>query len=356
MASPRVNLRKIQRKSGYVYQIDYTVNGKRFREVVSTRRRDAELIASKKETDLALGRHELLLKRKSIGLSSAIDEYIRSLKNIVQDQTIKRYNDHLEPFKKFMIEHFPSSANDIRSIKAHYIKECVDSLLSEGNGKKWAPYTVNRMLQVISSVFIYCKKRNFIEENPVSDVKKIPVPEKDGPAFYSEEELELIWNNVNAFWKDHLQFIYYTGVRLGEMINLTWDKVDLEKKPPEIRISASSEWRTKTGKSRLIPLHRKAIKILEKWTGRHPKYVFTSQEGNLIHPSKPYNAMKRALKKAGLVGHVHKLRTTFASHLVMKGANVYEIQKLLGHVKIQQSLEYMNLSPKHKKNVIDKLD
>jgi len=356
MGSPRVKVRSVKRKKQIVYQIDYTVNGKRYREVVGTRKREAELIAAKIETDLALGRHELLINRNSIDLSSAIDAYIRSLDNLVKEKTKKRYSDHLKPFKEFICEHFPKSSNDIRNIKSHYIKECVDSLLDSKNPKRWAPYTVNRMIQAISSFFIYCKKRKFIEENPAEDVKPIPIPEKDAPEFFSEDELILIWANVNSFWKDHLQFIYYTGIRLGEMINLTWDKVDLSKSVPEIKIVSNSDWITKTGKSRNIPLHKNAVDILQKWQGKHPKYVFVSQEGNLIHPSKPYNAMKRALKNSKLEGHVHKLRHTFASHLVMKGASIYEVQKLLGHTKIEQTQIYAHLSPKHKQSVIDKLD
>jgi len=356
MSSPRVKVRSVKRKKLTVYQIDYTINGKRYREVVGTRKREAELIAAKKETDLALGRYDLLINRKSIDITSAIDEYIRSLNNLVKENTKKRYSDHLKPFKEFICEHFPKASIDIRNIKSHYIKECVDSLLDAKNPKKWAPYTVNRMIQAISSFFIFCKKRNFVEENPAEDVKPIPIPEKDTPEYFSEDELVLIWGNLNKFWRDHLQFIYYTGIRLGEMINLTWEKVDLNKPVPEIKIVSNSDWKTKTGKSRIIPLHKSAVKILEIWQGKHPRYVFVSQEGNIIHPSKPYNAMKRALKKSKLDGHVHKLRHTFASHLVMKGASIYEVQKLLGHTKIEQTQIYAHLSPKHKQSVIDKLD
>ena len=59
MSIPKVNLRAVKRKSGTVYQLDFTVNGRRIREMVGSKKREAELIQAKIWTDLALGKYDL---------------------------------------------------------------------------------------------------------------------------------------------------------------------------------------------------------------------------------------------------------------------------------------------------------
>ena len=61
MAVPKVNLRQIQRKSGITYVLDYTVNGRRYRQTVGKNKRVAEQIASKRLIDLTQGHFGLLL-------------------------------------------------------------------------------------------------------------------------------------------------------------------------------------------------------------------------------------------------------------------------------------------------------
>lgn len=357
MSVPKVNLRRVKRNSRYVYMIDYTINGKRYREIVGTNKRDSEVIAAKKQSDLALEKHGLYAKKRDVvDLNTAITDFLSSNKNLVKSGTINRYKNHLEPFRLFINKNFPKAANDIIGIETHYIKECVDHLIETERKRKWSPVTINRMLQVISSLFIYTTKRGYTDKNPAIDIKKIPIPEKDNPEFFTEKELESIWENVDPYWCDPLQFLYYSGLRKGEMINLTWDNVKLGKNPPEIKIVSSSGWITKTGKSRSVPIHPKIIKILNRWKGKHSKYVFISKEGKKIHPNKPYYALLKALGKLGLTGDVHKLRHSFASHLVMKGANIYDVKELLGHTKIETTQIYAHLSPQHKESIVSLLD
>ena len=59
MSIPKVNLRAVKRKSGTVYQLDFTVNGRRIREMLGSKKREAELIQAKIWTDLALGKYDL---------------------------------------------------------------------------------------------------------------------------------------------------------------------------------------------------------------------------------------------------------------------------------------------------------
>ena len=356
MAIPTVNLTKRKLKKGYTYTIDFKINGKRHRNHIGKNKRDAEAVRAKIQHELTLGNFDILIKPRAIvTVDELVKEFIDEKRNYIRPKTHDRYTNHFIPFQEFINTYFPDASRDISLIDAHHIKECVDYLAEKRSEQKWEAETINRMIQMVSSLFIYAIKRKYRVDNPTVDVRKLPVLQKDSPEYFSYEELKKIWEEVDPFWLPAFQFLYYTGIRKGEMINLTWDKVNLTNKPPYIRIVSSSDWKTKTGKARMLHLHKKAIKIIKNQIGLHPKYVFISKVGNQVHPNTPYNSLKRALNRLKLTGDVHKLRHTFASHLVMKGANVYDVQNQLGHSKIEMTMKYSHLSPEHNQSVVNLL-
>lgn len=355
MTIPKVNLRKIKDENGYSYMMDYTVNGIRTRKKIGTNKRLAESIVAQKQTELTLGKYDLLPEDKLIiNLRSLVEKYLLSLR--IQKSSINRYKNHLSPFVRFIENYFGDAENDVRKIKSLYIDEFVEHCINDKD-INWEPTTINRALQVISTVFNFAIKREYLIKNPASEVEKLQVDEPDYPEYFTKDELNEIWKIVNPFWLNFLQFIYHTGLRKRELINLKWDKVYLDRLPIEIRIIKTGDWRPKTRSSvRNVPLNKSAKTIIEKQMGIHPKYVFVSISGEKIHPNSPYIAIKRALKSLNLEGYVHTLRHTFASHLAMKGANIYEIKELLGHSKIEMTQKYAHLSPEHKKSIVSLLD
>jgi site-specific recombinase XerD len=110
--------------------------------------------------------------------------------------------------------------------------------------------------------------------------------------------------------------------------------------------------RTKTRNSqRRIPMSdvvRHALTTLKEraW---HPEYVFCSAYGKEVDEQHIYWYFARAQKKARLTNHYrfHDLRHTFASHFVMNGGSLYDLQKLLGHSRFEETQRYAHLSPEH---------
>ena len=192
--------------------------------------------------------------------------------------------------------------------------------------------------------------------NPASDTKKFRENGKNIVEYFTEDELEKIWNELDEYWVDPLKFIVHTGLRKGEWINLKWENVKLDGDNPNITIESSGTWKTKTGESRVIPLNKIAVEIIKKQKGKNSEYVFTLKNGSKIHPDKPYHKLKTALKNLGLKGDIHKLRHTFASNLVMKGRPLYDVQKLLGHSDIQTTMIYAHLSPDYLKESVKTLE
>ena len=203
-------------------------------------------------------------------------------------------------------------AADVSLIERKHMREFLDSM-QEGDAA-WAKKTLNGAIKLCRTIFAFAMENKFCEENPMSKLKEFRLPAAGRRDFYTDEELGKIWDTLEPHWRACLEFIANTGLRKGEMINLTWDDVSLDPVDPRITVASSEEWETKSGKSRIIPLNSRALEIVQSVQGKHPKYVFTSTSNKKMHPDEPYHALKDALGKLGLEGDVHKLRQRLAQN------------------------------------------
>jgi len=326
--------------------------GKYGRQVVGTSKKQAEIAAQDKAIELYGENNVTAPKDIKISIYQLNDEYMKRKRNLT-DGSRKRYKNNYDAFIRFMEPNFPSACKDIRKIKRQYIEEFLDHM---SNVVKRAPKTVNGALGFINSLFLYAIQEEYILKSPSRNIEKFALNDEKEAPYFTREELEQIWKSADPFWLNFLQILYYTGMRKGELINLTWKNVNLKNGQETLTVISSEDFRTKTGKKRTIPLRTEAIKIIKAQKGKDDKYVFVSREGKKIHPEKPYHAMKKALEKAGLEGDVHKLRHTFASHCVIKGKSIYEVKELLGHRDIKTTMIYAHLSPNNLRSVVDVLE
>ena len=358
MAVPTVKLRN--RKSGKTtsYFIDFTVDGKRYRLNAGTNKKTAEEFRDAKLIELARGYLNIPSKVSTfISLKDLINSFLTSKRNHIRPSSLKRYKNYLDKFLDKMDQLFPAPLLNARDIKTNYIEEIFNHLLENEitNGKKWEPKTVNGLRTILTQLFDYGIKENYLSTNPVKVTKKFRASGKKVVEFFTDEELERIWNELDEYWVEPLKFIVHTGLRKGEWINLKWQNVTLAGNNPSISIESSRSWQTKTGESRVIPLNEIALEIIKKQKDRNSEYVFTSKNGSKIHPDKPYHKLKTAINNLGLKGDIKKLRHTFASNLVMEGESLYTVSKLMGHTDPKTTQIYAHLAPNYLKSTVDKL-
>lgn len=347
--SPKVNITKINNKK---FLLKIWSNGKRTRKTVNGSKTQAEIIKAQILYELNAGNFDILKKREVISLEQLIKEFLAQKKSHVRPSTLKRYTNYLDPFLGFNTKYFPEVAQDIYLFKTAYVSQFFIHIQDESD---WKGKTLNGARECISSIFRYAIEEKYTEENPVKKIRKFPEVEKADFKFFTSDELKSIWKEVDTFWLDHLQFLYYTGLRKGEMINLTWDRVELKRTSPAIIIANSGDWKTKTGKMRTVPLNEKAVKIIERWKGKNKDLVFTDPSGNKIHPDRPYRALKDALKTLNIEGTVHSLRHSFAVKLIQSGVSVYEVMTLLGHSDIKMTQIYAKFAPDYLQSAVEKL-
>lgn len=150
-------------------------------------------------------------------------------------------------------------------------------------------------------------------------------------------------------YSDHLMpmalLALNTGMRRGEITQLTWADVSLEAKRVTVRASSA-----KSGKARHIPLNAEAHAVLQAYQRQH------SGKGKLFDLVSVTKSWKSLMEAAGIEDfRFHDLRHTFASNLVMAGVDLNTVRELLGHGDIKMTLRYAHLAPEHKAAAVELL-
>lgn len=149
----------------------------------------------------------------------------------------------------------------------------------------------------------------------------------------------------------------YTGLRAGELAGLQWSDVSFERRL--ITVQRSFDGPTKADDVRYVPILDALLPVLEAWRKLSPgRYVFPNSVGGMQQPSNRIfqEVLHRVLGAAGfqpVMGRkklrpyitFHDLRHTFASHWMMRGGDLFKLQKILGHKNVQMTMRYAHLSP-----------
>lgn len=144
-----------------------------------------------------------------------------------------------------------------------------------------------------------------------------------------------------------------TGLRKGEIFNLTWADVDLDRAQLTVRGEGA-----KSAQTRYLPLNTEALDVLRGWkatAGETTGFVFPGRAAGerLEDVKKAWLPLVRAAKIVGFT--FHDLRHTFASNLAMAGVDLNTVRELLGHSDIKMTLRYAHLASEHKAAAVAKL-
>ncbi len=113
----------------------------------------------------------------------------------------------------------------------------------------------------------------------------------------------------------------------------------------------------KSGRSRELPLNDTTLAALKAHRHLRGELVFCNEDGSMLTRHQCKWPLRRAQRKAGLVSlGWHDLRHTFASHLVMRGAQLKAVQELMGHATIEMTMRYAHRSPSVKRDAVALLD
>ena len=184
--------------------------------------------------------------------------------------------------------------------------------------------------------------------------EKIPLAKNKGklPIVLSKEEVQaMIESTVNLKHRLMLMFLYYTGMRLNEIINIKWEDIDFDRSIIHLKVA-------KGDKERVVFLHEKLRLFIDYFHLKNEKVVFVSNLGKKYNKRTVQMIVKHAALRGGIKKRVtpHTLRHSFATHLLEAAADIRHIQKLLGHANLQTTQIYTHVANKDIKKLAGLLE
>lgn len=264
-----------------------------------------------------------------------------------------RYLEHVKGYKR-------SHQIDERYLRLHIVpkfgklhlaevkqRDVLEWLDAKVKQDEYAPATVNRWQVIISHMYKLAKRWEMpgAEKNPLEGAR-LRNPDNMVERFLTADEtvrlLKAVDTSPNTQLGHIIRLLLLTGCRKREILDLKWSEVDMEK--AQIRLPMG---RTKTGKTRYVPLNDQAMAVLRavpRWEGCD--WVVPNPK-TLKPLTAFYNGWHAARKEAGVPDlRVHDLRHTFASWLVESGATLYVASKALGHASSRSTERYAHVSDK----------
>jgi len=252
----------------------------------------------------------------------------------------KTYGRYLSIIDNAILPYFGDDA--IRDLKVSHVEKWRNDLL-----KRFTSKTVKDYQSVFRGIFQKALHDEEIGRNPIDALDSLKVKKPDVTPFMPHE-VKLIIDTAQGWFKNYLALGFMTGMRVGEIIALKWENVNLEKR--EIYVCASKsmgvEGLPKTQSSiRYIPIFDSLVPFLEnqKELSGDNEYVFVNQYGNTFYDYATIGVKQWTdiLKECKLSHRrMYEMRHTCATNLLMSGQySVNEIASILGHSTPQMLFE-----------------
>lgn len=243
-------------------------------------------------------------------------------------KTLRYYSLMLNVFNRELSLDFKSAtADDIRLfLNSYQVKRNTTNA------------TLDNIRRVLSSFYNWLEEDDYIVKNPMKKIHKIKVSTlvKD---IFSDEEIEELRNVTIHRIRDCAmqELLLSSGIRVGELVSLNRDSIDLNE--------LSCIVRGKGDKERIVYFNIKTKVALEQYLKTRKDSHKTLFKSLYKNKRLSVNAVESIFKKIGKLAkiknvHPHKYRRTMATHAIEKGMPIEQVQKLLGHTKIDTTLHY----------------
>ncbi|MBR1816898.1 MAG: site-specific tyrosine recombinase XerD [Lachnospiraceae bacterium] len=283
-----------------------------------------------------------------------IDDYINYIKRVKHssENTISSYKRDLVKMEQYFKS---KNITNLSEVNATDLTTYIEYL--QGLGMSTA--TVSRSVASIKSFFIFLFKNKIVEDDCAEGLKA-PKIEKKPPETLTISEINLLLEQPNTATnkgirdKAMLELLYATGLRVTELISLKLDDINLTLG----YIICKDD-----SKERVIPIENAAKSALNNYLKNvregicgKSDYLFTNMKGEQMTRQGFWKLIKSYAKRAGIDKDItpHMIRHSFASHLVLNGADLRAVQEMLGHSDISTTQVYLNSRQSKLKQEYDK--
>jgi len=288
-----------------------------------------------------------------------LDELIDSFINYLlvecgsSRNTIHSYQNDLQLFLKFLLS---KNIRDFSAIRPNIITSFIISEKQRGQSIN----SINRAIVSIRMFYKFLILEGKLQKNPLVSLNN-PKLWKKLPEVLPLHEIENLLSasdniktNPGIRNKAILELLYATGARVSEIATISLDGINLEY--------GYIKCKGKGSKERIVPLGGKASLAIQEYLNtvrpkikdnQKSRYLFLSKTGRPLRRENIWLIVKNCALKAGIVQNIspHKLRHSFATHLLENGADLRSVQEMLGHVNISTTQIYTHVNKQHLKTI-----
>ncbi|MCC7073320.1 MAG: site-specific tyrosine recombinase XerD [Deltaproteobacteria bacterium] len=282
-------------------------------------------------------------------VDSAVDSFLSwaRVERGLADNTIEAYGRDLGDFARSLDKQGVGAVSAVRS--THVLKHLIE--LSKG---RLGVRSQARHLVAIRQLFRFLVKERVLKDDPAADIE-LPRAARTLPTFLDLGEVERLLAAPDAAsprgLRDRamLELLYATGLRVTELVELPLDALDLERGFLLVR--------GKGNKERVIPIGQAALEALRAYlAGARASFLgpasasaaalFLRAGGEPMTRQGFWKALKGYARAAGVTKPIspHKLRHSFATHLVERGADLRAVQAMLGHADLSTTEIYTHVN------------
>ena len=260
--------------------------------------------------------------------------------------TVKAYARDLREFRRLLAQRY-GSVRQPNQVKREIVMQFALGLAGQ------APLTVRRKLTAIASFYRFLLNTGSATLNPA---RGLPLPKvaHTFPACLTEEQARRLLEAAHTPWhRAMIALLLFAGLRRSEVAAITCEDLD----------HGQLLVRGKGAKQRVVPLTPLVVQAIQEYLLCRPNtdsdHLFVSRIGGRPIAGRVVNRMlNRVLEDAGLDHeHItpHRLRHTFATHLIRNGVDVRTVQELLGHADLQTTARYLHSDTRTKQAAVGKL-
>jgi integrase/recombinase XerC len=297
-------------------------------------------------------------------LQNQIDQFLEHLthERNMSPHTLRNYASDLAQFRDHLCSIEKRPDVEVKEIDRLTIREWMASL--HNDHKKTS---VARKLASLRTFFQFLIREGIVDVNPAKLVAT-PKIERKLPNHLSMEDavrfIETPDTNTDLGRRDRaiIEFLYATGIRVGELVSINLKDIDFRERL--VRVTG------KRKKQRIVPFHEHALQALMHYLSetrpaflnnapaaeRDNQAVFLNYQGTRITTRSVGRMIDKYIKQCSDIHDIspHSLRHSFATHLLDQGADLRDIQELLGHALLSTTQIYTQVSMEKMIAVYDK--
>lgn len=274
-------------------------------------------------------------KRQIVGYFETKNEALKALANYIYNPnakvTIKDLYEmwskrHFDKISKLRVTNIKSRyAVHISKIENTYVVDLKTKFLQEFyDNLPLASATSAQVKSILKLMLDYAVRNEIIDRNPANFIelkKHETVLERK---VFTNEEIKILWDNINISFVDTILIMIYTGMRIEELLSLKTENINLEER---YCISGS---KTEAGRNRLIPFNYKIFPNVVSRFKEQNTYLISYNNRRMT-----YTTYRRAfidiMEKLNMKHTIHDCRHTFATLMSNADANPVSIAKIIGH-------------------------